>query len=97
MRVFAKIREELECRQHVFVTVRATRLVVVVMVMMARGCRNSLGSNGKRECALYGGIRSDRCLLGVIAVSAAGKTDVHCTWRHIRGSQSAAHGVIRRP
>jgi len=98
MRIFTQIGEELEGRKYVFVTVRATRLMVVVMVvvMVTGGSSRGLGGGRKGERALYWGVRPDRRFLGVIAVSAAGETNVHRTWRHVRSSQDAAHGRIRR-
>jgi hypothetical protein len=95
--VFAQVRQQLQGRKNVFVTVRATRLVVVmVMVVVARWSCDDLGRDGKGEGALYRGIGPNRSFLGVIAVSAAGKTDIHRTWRHVRSSQDAAHGGICR-
>jgi len=87
VRVFAKISEELESSENVFVTVRASRLVVVmVMVMVTRGSKDNFGGNGKRERALYGGVRSDCCFRRIIALSIARETDIHRTGCHVRRS-----------
>jgi hypothetical protein len=47
MGIFAEISEELEGRQHVFVTMWASRLMMVmVMVVVTRGSRDCLSGGG---------------------------------------------------
>jgi hypothetical protein len=100
MGVFTEISEELEGRKHVFVAVWATRVVVMmVMVMVTRSSRDCLTGGGQWECALYRGVWSDCCFLGVITVSTfstSGKTNIHRTWRYVRAPQDATHSGIRR-
>jgi len=82
VRVFVKISEELESSENIFVMVRASQLMVV-MVMVMMGSKDSFGGDGKRERAPYAGVQSDCCFkfLRIIPLSAA------------RRLTFAAHGV----
>jgi hypothetical protein len=95
MRIYTEISKELEGRKHVFITVWASRFMVV-MVMVTRSSRDYL-SGGQWESALYRGIWSDCCFLRAIAVSTfstSGKTNIHRTWRDVRGPQDATHSGV---
>ena len=72
VRVFVKISEELESSKNIFVMVRASQLMVV-MVMVTMGSKDSFGGDRKRECAPYAGVQSDCCFkfLRIIPLSAA--------------------------
>jgi hypothetical protein len=55
MRIFTEISKELEGRKHVFITVWASRFVVV-MVMVPRCSSRDYLTSGQWESALYGGV-----------------------------------------
>jgi len=54
-------------------------MVMVTVVMVTRGIKDSFGGDGKRVCAFDGDVQSDCCFkfLRIIAQSAARENSLH--------------------